>query len=109
MYIVASLFNLYSDGIFGKALCIQVGMKVNIEPISAIRYAGETVIEENKLIIVVEEMGNISETKLTFFSSPKNGTGGLKLKYELIHEVSKTEYLGCWITDNLDPGLTILE
>ena len=64
----------------------------------------------NELDTVAEETGlsiNISGIKLIVFSRTNNRTGVLNLKDKPIQQVSKTEYLGCWITDNLDRDLEI--
>lgn len=116
------LFNLYSDRIFKEALegISHLGIKINGEPITTIRYADDTVILANTfegLQLLINKIGdvgetqglkiNIGKTKFMIFSrQPHNGTT-LELNGSQIERVSKFKYLGSIITEDLNPDCEI--
>ena len=109
-----TLFNLYSEAIFSKALQNSTeGIKINGEPINNLRYADDTVIIASeladlqnllqKIYLTSEEYGlalNVSKTKWMLMS--RNGTAGvgnLTLNRSVVERVERHTYLGTMVHD----------
>lgn len=111
------LFNLYSDKVFKEALHDkEFGVKINGELINTIRYADDTAILcddlqglqnlINSVNAVGQEMGlniNVAKTKFMVFSRQPYLNASLEVNGQNIERVSSFKYLGCYITEQLDP------
>jgi len=111
------LFNLYTDKIFKEAAGnLELGIKVNGVRINTIKYADDTVIlaesiEELQLLLnKISEGGlrmglniNTNKTKMMVFSLTRHENALLYLNGERIERVASIGYLGCLITEDLDP------
>lgn len=116
-----TLFNIYSEKIFQKALeNIQEGIKVNGRFVNNIRYADDTVIIANSqeglqnLINSIAKEGdafglkiNTEKTKAMVISKKENVNTYINIYNKQIEQVHKFKYLGCWITRDLNPETEI--
>jgi len=116
------LFNLYSDRIFKEVLkgISHLVIKINGEPITTIRYADDTLILANTiegLQLLINKIGDVGETQgpkikigktkfMIFSRQPHNGTT-LELNGSQIERVSKFEYLGSIVTEDLNADCEI--
>lgn len=108
-----TLFNLYSEHIFQKALADEsAGIKVNGIPINNIRYADDTAIitetlEDlqrimNKVTQTSAEYGvtlNTKKTKFMVVTKRNIGDANLYIQNERIERVNKYKYLGTIVND----------
>lgn len=115
------LFNIYSDKIFKRATQEQeMGVQINGEYINTIRYADDTVILSDKLEDLQhllncvnaegQEMGlniNINKTKFMVFSRQPHLDASLQINTKNIDRVTQFKYLGCYITEQLNPDREI--
>jgi len=99
----------------------HLGIKINGEPITTIRYADDTVILVNtieRLQSLINKIGDVGETQglkinigigktkfMIFSRQPHNGTT-LKLNGSQI-ELSRFKYLGSICTEDLNPDCEI--
>ncbi|CAG9836171.1 unnamed protein product [Diabrotica balteata] len=96
--LLPTLFNVYSDQLFKKALKRQpYGIKINGELLNVIRYADDTV--EEKIGIEI----NSNKIKFLVFSRDPNIDAKLQLNGIQVEKVHKMTYLRTVITDQLDP------
>jgi Reverse transcriptase (RNA-dependent DNA polymerase). len=115
------LFNDYSESIFQKSLeHANEGIKINGKPLSNIRYADDTAVladsaEDlqlllNRLMREENDLGmkiNTTKTKVMVISRNPNLQANITIYGKPIEQVARFKYLGCWLTDNLDPDLEI--
>lgn len=115
------LFNLYSEEIFVRALSeCEEGIKINGETVNNIRYADDTVIiaesQEalqnllNRISQTGKEYGlniNVRKTKVMAVSKTGHRQMNIRLNDSQIEQVNKFKYLGCWITEDLNPDVEI--
>lgn len=115
------LFNIYSDIVFKQALQGKdLGVKINGELINNIRYADDTVILCDSIQGLQElldcvnttgrEMGlkmNVTKTKFMIFSRQPHADASLQIDQRDIERVAQFKYLGCYITEQLDPDKEI--
>lgn len=115
------LFNLYSEHIFGMALAdTSDGVKVNGVNINSIRYADDTVVIAdsdlglqrllNNVHRACEDFGmkiNIKKTKVMVIKKSKNVPIPIHLDGEVLEQVNRFQYLGCWVDCRLDPDVEI--
>lgn len=115
------LFNIYSEYIFQQALedC-EIGIKVNGKILNNIRYADDTVIFADtseglqelvdKIVKSGDQHGlkiNTAKTKTMVVSRNQNLQANIRIYGTSIEEVRKFRYLGCWVTQDLDPETEI--
>lgn len=115
------LFNIYSEYIFQQALedC-EIGIKVNGKILNIIRYADDTVIFADtpeglqelvgKIVKSGDQHGlkiNTAKTKTMVVSRNQNPQSNIRIYGTPIEEVRKFKYLGCWVTQNLEPETEI--
>ena len=115
------LSNDYSESIFQKSLeHANEGIKINGKPLSNIRYADDTAVladsaEDlqlllNRLTREENDLGmkiNTTKTKVMVISRNPNLQANITIYGKPIEQVARFKYLGCWLTDNLDPDLEI--
>lgn len=111
------LFNLYSDIIFQNALEDAIeGIKINGEVINNLRYADDTAIiaesadDLEQLLARLNREGqrlgmkiNTTKTKIMVISKQGYIPTNIHIDGHQIEQVRKFKYLGCHITDDLDP------
>lgn len=115
------LFNLYSEFLFKEALeDSKDGVKVNGVNINSIRYADDTVLIADcdlglqRLIdrtnSVCERFGmkiNIKKTKVMSIRKNQNVPQPCSIDGQILEQVNKFKYLGCWIDSSLNPELEV--
>lgn len=117
-----TLFNLYSEYVFGKALeNVDAGVLVNGERINNIRYADDTVVFADSLEGLQELMDriveagsecglslNIKKTKFMVISKDNNiQPGQLVIDNQQIEKVTNYTYLGTNINERWDHSVEI--
>jgi hypothetical protein len=115
-----TLFNVYSENLFREALKDQKGIIIGGEIINNIRYADDTVILAENIDDLQELINrvdmectnwglsiNIDKTKYMVTSKVDIGATQLILNQQPLQRVQRFKYLGCWITQNLDPSFEI--
>uniref|UniRef100_A0A0A9XCE7 Retrovirus-related Pol polyprotein LINE-1 n=1 Tax=Lygus hesperus TaxID=30085 RepID=A0A0A9XCE7_LYGHE len=115
------LFNLYADRIFKEAVeDLDVGVRVNGERITSIKYADDTVLlaeslEDlqlllNRLSSAGQRAGltiNIMKTKWMVFSRSSHDDAALTLNGRRVERVRRFKYLGCLINESMDPDMEV--
>lgn len=115
------LFNLYSDKEFKKASHnLELSVKINSEQISIIRYADDTAIlygslqDLQQLLNYIDRVGrdiglniNIAKTKYMIFSRQFYVNAELQINGKCVERVPHFKYLGCYITEQLNPDKEI--
>ncbi|CAG9839383.1 unnamed protein product [Diabrotica balteata] len=110
------LFNIYSEKIFQYALeNIEEGIKINGECVNNLRYADDTVIVADsaeglqRLLNVITREGdslglniNTNKTKVMAVTRAPNIDINIRIYNKHIEPVQRFQYLGCWITSDLD-------
>lgn len=115
------LFNLYSEHIFQTALENATdGIKVNGKIVNNLRYADDTVIIADTaeglqrlmsaLITEGDTLGmrvNVNKTKVMIISRTPGLQANIHVYNQPIEQVTQFKYLGCWITNDLNPEVEI--
>ncbi|CAG9834829.1 unnamed protein product [Diabrotica balteata] len=116
------LFNIYSKEIFARALeQSREGVKINGRVLNNVRYADDTVLiaesaqDLETLLDRVRSIGeqyglsiNVKKTKTMIVSKTSiHPPMALNVNGNIIENVEKFRYLGCWITKDIDPDIEI--
>lgn len=116
-----ALFNIYSEHIFDIALeDVRDGIKINGTILNNIRYADDTVIIAdspgglqrllNRMVDTGDQFGmkiNVAKTKIMAVTRTPQPQPNITIYGSVVECVEKFKYLGCWITNNVDPDVEV--